>query len=52
MGLLQLADKELWNKINLQHQTKGGVYKIIAFQNGQRILFIDFLDLTRQVYFI
>ncbi|MBK7432284.1 MAG: hypothetical protein IPI62_15560 [Bacteroidetes bacterium] len=43
MGLLQLADKELWNKINLQHQTKGGVYKIIAFQNGQRIPIHRFL---------
>lgn len=43
MNLLQLADKDLWNKINSQHQAKGGVYKVIAFQNGQRISINRFL---------
>ena len=43
MNLLQLADKDLWNKINAQHQIRGGVYKIIAVQNGQRVTINRFL---------
>jgi len=45
MNLLQIADEDLWNKINLLHQTKGGVYKIIAVQNGQRVSVNRFLGI-------
>jgi hypothetical protein len=43
LDLMQLADTELWNKINMLYQTKGGVYKIIAYKDGQRILIDRFL---------
>lgn len=35
-GLLQIADKGFSDSINHRHQSKGGVYKIIAVRNGQR----------------
>lgn len=35
-NLLHFADPDFWNNINERHQTKGGVYKIIAVRNGQR----------------
>lgn len=35
-NLLQIAGEDFWDNINQQHQTKGGVYKIIAVRNGQR----------------
>ena len=35
-GLIQIADKNFWDSINQRHQSKGGVYKIIAVRNGQR----------------
>ena len=31
-----MTDKNFWNNITQRHQNNGGVYKIIAFQNGQR----------------
>lgn len=34
--LLNIADEKFWGNINQRHQTKGGVYKIIAVRNGQR----------------
>jgi hypothetical protein len=37
MTLIHLADSGFWNTINDQHQITGGIYKIIAIQNGQRI---------------
>ena len=43
MNLFQIADNDLWNKIHSLYQAKGGVYKIIAFQNGQRVTINRFL---------
>jgi hypothetical protein len=52
MNLLQLSDKELWNKINSHFQKKGGVYKIIASQNEKRISINRFLgsDASGTIY--
>ena len=41
--LLHIADNDFWNKINNQFQDNGGVYKIIAVQDGQRITIKRFL---------
>lgn len=41
--LLQIADKDLWDNIHKRHQDKGGVYKIIAVNNGQRVPINRFL---------
>ena len=46
-GLLHIADTNLWNKINMQFQDKGGVYKIIAVQDEQRITIKRFLGYDR-----
>lgn len=35
-NLLHIADINFWKCINERHQTKGGVYKIIAVRNDQR----------------
>lgn len=36
-NLLKIGDDGLWNQINNLHGAKGGVYKIVAFKDGQRI---------------
>ena len=41
--LLHIADSDFWNKINNLFQDGGGVYKIIAVQDGQRITINRFL---------
>jgi len=41
--LFQINDKDLWSLIHNKHNDKGGVYKIIAFQGGQRISINRFL---------
>jgi hypothetical protein len=35
--LLLFSDKDFWKFINDRHAVKGGVYKIIAIRDGQRI---------------
>ena len=42
-NLLQIADEKFWDNIQKRHQDKGGVYKIIAVRNGQRIPINRFL---------
>ena len=41
--LLLFSDPDFWKLINEQHSVKGGVYKIIAVRDGQRIPINRFL---------
>jgi hypothetical protein len=41
--LLLLSDKDFWKLINERHSVKGGVYKIIAVRESQRIPINRFL---------
>ena len=51
-NLLQISDCDLWTKIHNTFQNKGGVYKIISVQNGQRTQIKRFLgnDLEGVLY--
>lgn len=42
--LFQISDKNLWSLIHDKYENKGGVYKIIAVQDGQKITVNRFLD--------
>jgi hypothetical protein len=42
-NLLLIQAKDFWDEINKLHQQRGGVYKLIAVKNGQRILVNRFL---------
>jgi len=46
-NLVRLADPDLWNSINRQHQATGGVYKIIAIRNGLRQPINRFLGIDK-----
>jgi hypothetical protein len=46
--LLLFEDKDFWKLINDQHETKGGVYKIIAVRNGQCVPISRFLGTDDQ----
>ena len=35
--LFQFSDENFWSLIHTAHSTDGGVYKIVAFKDGQRI---------------
>jgi hypothetical protein len=35
--LLKINSQDFWEHINNQHQQNGGVYKIIAVRNGERV---------------
>lgn len=41
--LLQIADKNFWDKVHERHQAKGGLYKIIAISNDHRVPINRFL---------
>ena len=43
MDLIQIKDDNFWNKIHEKHGAKGGVYKIIAFKDGQKLSIGRFL---------
>ncbi|MBI4945509.1 MAG: hypothetical protein HY840_03805 [Bacteroidetes bacterium] len=42
-NLLQIADEKFWDHIHKRHQDKGGVYKMIAVRNEQRVPINRFL---------
>ena len=42
-NLLQIADKKFQNNIHDLHKDNGGIYKIIAVRNGQRVPINRFL---------
>ncbi len=42
-NLLRFTDTNFWDSINERHQSKGGVYKIVAVRNGRRQLVNRFL---------
>jgi hypothetical protein len=44
-NLLQISDKDFWLKIQNLHKDKGGVYKIIAVNNGKRVPLNRFLGI-------
>ena len=44
MDLLHIKDDKFWDKINSKHGDKGGVYKLIAVRNEQRVKVDRFLD--------
>ena len=46
--LFQISDKFFFDKINRKHQSKGGVYKIIAIRNGQQQSINRFLDTDKE----
>lgn len=48
VDLLHIADNEFWNNIHKRHQDKGGVYKIIAVSNGERIPINRFLGIDNE----
>ncbi|MBL7974323.1 MAG: hypothetical protein JNJ85_05395 [Candidatus Kapabacteria bacterium] len=43
-NLIQIADAEFWHIINQRYQSSGGVYKVVAVENGLRIPVSRFLD--------
>jgi hypothetical protein len=43
--LFLFSDKDFWKLINERHSAKGGVYKIIAVRDGQRIPINRFLGI-------
>lgn len=47
-NLLCIADKEFWNKINNLHADKGGVYKLIAVKDNNRVPINRFLGIDNE----
>ena len=43
MDLIQIKAESFWNRIHERHGEQGGVYKVIAFQDGQRVTIHRFL---------
>lgn len=43
-NLFQIQDKNFWNNIDERHKETGGVYKLIAFKDGQRMPVNRFLN--------
>jgi hypothetical protein len=44
-NLIKIGESDFWNKIHDRHQDKGGIYKLIAINNGQRIPIKRFLGI-------
>jgi hypothetical protein len=43
-SLFQISDHTFWDAIHNRHSSRGGVYRVIAVENGKRISINRFLD--------
>ncbi|MGQ0829409.1 MAG: hypothetical protein ACT4ON_13555 [Bacteroidota bacterium] len=48
MNLLKISDPDFWEQIHARHNIKGGVYKIIAVKDGQRVPINRFLGIDKE----